>query len=187
MGLNHTKLTYRHQGRAFRLANTSGKAGIGASLGPPQIPGGPGAGPRGTSPGSLNRRYARPVARDNTVRLGPRWLQLPPGPGGRSYAGSRVELRECLDGRLAAILGDRVLAESPPAGPGFGLQPRARPQAARRAPRTAEPPAAPLPALAALARYLRHPARPHPGARPFHAANVRSPRPGHGRFTSRIP
>ena len=118
---------------------------------------------------SLSCRYIRTVARDNTVRLGPRWLQLPPGPGGRSYAGCRVELRECLDGRLVALAADRVLADSPPAGPGFVLQPRARPQAARRAAsrasRTAARPASPLPALAALAalaRHLRHPAQPHP-------------------------
>ena len=39
----------------------------------------------------LSRRYSRVVARDNTVRLGPRWLQLP---GRRSYAGRRVEVRE---------------------------------------------------------------------------------------------
>jgi transposase len=110
----------------------------------------------------LSCRYTRTVARDNTVRLGPRWLQLPPGPGGRSYAGCRVELRECLDGRLVALAADRVLAESPPAGPGFVLQPRARPHAARRAPRAATRPASPLPALAALARHLRQPARSHP-------------------------
>jgi transposase len=110
----------------------------------------------------LSCRYTRTVARDNTVRLGPRWLQLPPGPGGRSYAGSRIDLRECLDGRLVALLADRVLAESPPAAPGFVLQPRARPQAARRAARRPPRPASPLPALAALARHLRTPARPHP-------------------------
>src|SRR5262249_62410770 len=34
----------------------------------------------------LSSRYARVVARDNTVRLGVRWLQIPPGPRGRSYA-----------------------------------------------------------------------------------------------------
>jgi hypothetical protein len=48
----------------------------------------------------LSCRYTRRVARDNTVRLGPRLVQIPRGPPGRSYAGCRVELRECLDGRL---------------------------------------------------------------------------------------
>src|SRR5215468_2639460 len=58
----------------------------------------------------LSCRYRRVVARDNTVRLGPRWLQLPPGPGGRSYASRRVELRELLDGCLVALRDGRVLA-----------------------------------------------------------------------------
>ena len=30
----------------------------------------------------LSCRYPRTVARDNTVHLGPRWVQIPPGPGG---------------------------------------------------------------------------------------------------------
>src|SRR5438876_509984 len=42
----------------------------------------------------LSCRYTRVVARDNTVRLGARWLQIPPGPRGRSYAGCPVEARE---------------------------------------------------------------------------------------------
>jgi hypothetical protein len=42
-------------------------------------------------------RYTRPVAQDKTVRLGPHWVQLRRK---RTYASRRVELRECLDGRL---------------------------------------------------------------------------------------
>ena len=38
----------------------------------------------------LSCRYTRTVAPDNTVRLGPRWVQLPRR---RSYAGRRVEVR----------------------------------------------------------------------------------------------
>lgn len=45
-------------------------------------------------------RYARVVARDNTVTLPGRWIQLPPGPRGRSWQRCRVEARELLDGRL---------------------------------------------------------------------------------------
>jgi transposase len=75
----------------------------------------------------LSCRYTRTVARDNTVRLGPRWLQLPPGPGGRSWARSRVELRECLDGRLVALYEGRVLATHPSPAPDFVLSPRADP------------------------------------------------------------
>ncbi len=67
----------------------------------------------------MSFRYTRTVARDNTVRLGSRWLQLPPGPGGRSYAGRRLELRECVDGRLLALEAGRILAEQLSPGPDF--------------------------------------------------------------------
>jgi len=118
----------------------------------------------------LSCRYVRTVARDNTVRLGPRWLQLPPGPGGRSHAGRRVELRECLDGRLVVLLDGQVLAAGPSPDPAFVLQPRARPHSPRRrdparaAPSRRSP--AWRPALAALAAALR------PAARPSLAGNV---------------
>jgi hypothetical protein len=119
----------------------------------------------------LSCRYVRTVARDNTVRLGPRWLQLPPGPGGRSHAGRRVELRECLDGRLVALLDGHVLAAGPSPDPAFVLQPRARPHVARRgdparAARSPRPPAW-RPALAALAAALRPAARRHPWRQAF--------------------
>jgi transposase len=69
-------------------------------------------------------RYTRQVARDNTVSLAGRWVQIPPGPHKRSYAGSTVELRELLSGKLLVRQGGRVLAvqEAPP-GP-FTLAPR---------------------------------------------------------------
>jgi transposase len=90
----------------------------------------------------LSCRYTRTVARDNTVRLGPRWLQLPPGPGGRSWAGRRLELRECLDGRLSALEAGRVLATQPSPGPEFVLRPRSDPTNERqRRRRDARPPA----------------------------------------------
>jgi hypothetical protein len=80
----------------------------------------------------LSCRYTRAVARDNTVHLGPRWLQLPPGPRGRSHAGRRLELRECLDGRLVALDAGRLLAAQPSPGPEFVLRPRLDPTAERR-------------------------------------------------------
>src|SRR5207302_9574694 len=43
----------------------------------------------------LSCRYRRVVARDNTVRVGPRCAQLR---GARSYAALTVEARELLDG-----------------------------------------------------------------------------------------
>ena len=81
----------------------------------------------------LGCRYVRRVAADNTVRLGLRWIQLPPRPGRRSWAGQSVELRELLDGRLAAFHDHRLLATQPSPGPGFILRPRrgARPKVRR--------------------------------------------------------
>jgi transposase len=131
----------------------------------------------------LSCRYTRTVARDNTVRLGPRWVQLPPGPGGRSWARCRVELRECLDGRLVALYDGRVLATRPSPTPEFVLGPRADPSQARRqrlrasrspseerghdVPITRNRASATREALAALAAHLRRPARAHPWRRPF--------------------
>jgi transposase len=72
----------------------------------------------------LSCRYPRTVARDNTVGLGQRLIQIPPGPGGRSYATCRVEVRELLDGRAVVLYQDQRIAELPaPAGP-FTLTPR---------------------------------------------------------------
>jgi transposase len=131
----------------------------------------------------LSCRYTRTVAQDNTVRLGPRWLQLPPGPGGRSYARSRVELRECLDGCLVALQAGRVLATQPSPGPDFDLTPRADPGKARaqrlRASRSPsdeggrylplgpDRPRSPLAALTELAAHWRRPTREHPWRRGF--------------------
>ncbi len=79
----------------------------------------------------LSCRYERVVARDNTVRLSVRWLQIPRGPGGRSYAGCRVELRECLDGRLVVFHAGARLAAAHPPGPDFVLRARHAPGADR--------------------------------------------------------
>ena len=140
----------------------------------------------------LSCRYTRTVARDNTVTLGPRSLQLPPGPRGRSWAGSRVELRECLDGRLVALANGRALATLPSPGPDFVLVPRAKPGKMRaqrlRASRSpSEQGGRSLPlaqnratsgraALAALAAHLRRPAHQHPWRRPF-SRRARAPHP----------
>jgi len=48
----------------------------------------------------LSFRYQRVVARDNTVRLEARLIQIPPGPRQRSYFGARVWIHELLDGSL---------------------------------------------------------------------------------------
>lgn len=88
----------------------------------------------------LSCRYRRVVARDNTVRLGERWLQLPRGPHARSYAGRRVEVRELLDGRLVVLADGQVLVTQPSPGSAFVLKPRRSPhERARRRPAPPRP------------------------------------------------
>ena len=79
----------------------------------------------------LSCRYHRTVATDNTVRVGGRWMQLPPGPRQRSFAHCRVEVRELLDGRLVARYQDRIVAIQAAPHPDFVLTPRRRPGAPR--------------------------------------------------------
>ncbi len=125
----------------------------------------------------LSCRYTRTVARDNTVRLSPRWAQIPHGPHGRSYAGCRVEVRECLDGRLLVDYQGRRLATAPAPAGDFLLIPR-RAQRLRASRSASEAGGRDLPlhqnrassaraALAALAQHLRRPARPHPWRQTF--------------------
>ncbi len=100
----------------------------------------------------LSCRYVRTVARDNTVRLGPRWLQLPPGPGGRSHAGRRVE------------------APGMPRRPAGRAPRRPRPRGGPLARSRLRPPASRAPALGPSGRSgaRRSGAAGHPrGARPW--------------------
>lgn len=128
----------------------------------------------------LSCRYLRVVAGDNTVRLGARWLQIPPGPRGRSYARCRVEVRECLDGRLLAVYQARCLGVGPAPAGDFSLVPRKGPSAHRL--RASQRPSgaggrdvdtprrrtsAALAHLAALAVHLRSPLAAHPWRRSF--------------------
>ncbi len=77
-------------------------------------------------------RYYRRVAADNTVRLALRCVQLPPGPGRRSWTGQDVELRELLDGRLVVLHDGRVLTRAPSREPHFVLRPRRTARGGRR-------------------------------------------------------
>lgn len=78
----------------------------------------------------LSCRYSRVVAADNTVHLGPRWVQLPRR---RAYTGRRLEVRECLDGRLLVFAdGDQIAMPSAPAA-AFILRPLHGPSADRGA------------------------------------------------------
>jgi hypothetical protein len=131
----------------------------------------------------LSCRYARIVARDNTVRVAGRWVQIPPGPRARSYAGCRVEVRELFDGRLMVFYQHVLLATQPSPTRDFVLKPRATPsddraQAQRQRRRqlrdlqravaaladvSAAAPAAPAPPAARRTT----PAPDHPWRRPF--------------------
>ncbi|MGH7375008.1 MAG: ISNCY family transposase, partial [Candidatus Rokuibacteriota bacterium] len=77
----------------------------------------------------LSCRYRRVVAHDNTVRLGPRWVQLPRR---RAYTGRRLEVRECVDGRLLVFADSQCLATQPAPTAEFILRPRRGPSADRR-------------------------------------------------------
>src|SRR5512138_2020858 len=76
----------------------------------------------------LSCRYTRVVAHDNTVRLGPRWIQLPRR---RAYTGRRLEVRECLDGRLLVFADAHCLATQPAPPADFILRPRRGPSSDR--------------------------------------------------------
>jgi transposase len=54
--------------------------------------------------------YEASVLNDNTVRLEGMIIDIPPGPRKRSYAGTRIELRQFLDGTWRVYLGDTVIA-----------------------------------------------------------------------------
>jgi transposase len=79
----------------------------------------------------LSCRYQRIVGSDNIVRLGARLFQLPRRPHGRSTAGRRVDVHECVDGRLLVCLDSQTLAVQPSPGPEFTLKPRSAPHADR--------------------------------------------------------
>jgi Helix-turn-helix domain len=80
----------------------------------------------------LSCRYRRVVARDNTVRLGPRVIQIPRGPHGRSYARRRVEVRELLDGRVVVRADTTVIAVVASPSADFTLVARRAPGVDRR-------------------------------------------------------
>ena len=58
-------------------------------------------------------RYPRKVANDNTVQLGDVTIQIPPGPGGRSYAKAQVETRQHTDGTWSVLYQGRRIATHP--------------------------------------------------------------------------
>lgn len=138
------------------------------------------------APAHLDRilacRYQRVVARDNTVSLGGRTIQIPPGSPRRSFHRCRVEVRELLDGRALVSLAGEILAEQqPPSGP-FSLDPCNGGRNNRRSRHTPKPSASKTPAPAPKARSTsnakpHHPATDHPWRRPYNP-NLRPAEPG---------
>jgi len=61
----------------------------------------------------LSLCYPAKVSPDNAVRLDGMILDIPPGPGKRSYAKQPVEVRQLLDGRWRVYHRTRVIAEAP--------------------------------------------------------------------------
>jgi hypothetical protein len=114
----------------------------------------------------ISCRYRRVVARDNTVRLGPRVIQIPRGPHGRSYARRRVEVRELLDGRVVVRADTTVIAVVASPSLDFTLVARRAPGVDRR---RASPPSPSLrTALNHLAAALpQAPAPRHPWRRAY--------------------
>ncbi len=115
----------------------------------------------------LSCRYSLVVARDNTVSLGLRWLQLPRAPHGQSYAGRQLEVRELLDGRLLAFADTALLAAQASPGDGFTLKPRRAPSADRR-PRRSR-------AIAQRAQDRRSPPDPIPDTPPKSTPHAAQP------------
>lgn len=65
----------------------------------------------------LGCSYPRKVARDNTVSIRGRWIQLPARAHGRSWQNCSVEVRECLNGSAIVLHRGVVVArQSAPAG-----------------------------------------------------------------------
>lgn len=58
--------------------------------------------------------YSASVANDNAVRFSGLVFDIPAGPGGKSYAGARVELRQLLDGSWRIYHKDKLIATAPP-------------------------------------------------------------------------
>jgi len=70
--------------------------------------------PRGTDlERVLSLRYEAKVANDNAIRFDGIVIDIPPGPGKRSYAGVMAELRQLLDGSWRVYYQDKLIACAP--------------------------------------------------------------------------
>jgi hypothetical protein len=66
----------------------------------------------------ISFRYSATVGNDNAVRLGGVIIDIPPGPKRRSYAKTKVEVRQLLDGSWKIYYQDQLIAKHPPTNSG---------------------------------------------------------------------
>jgi transposase len=96
-------------------------------------------------------KYTRLVTNDNSVPFNKHRLQIPPGPGRKSYAKARVELHHYLDGSLAIFYQEQHLVTFQPASsapprvghfhPATSTPPSPKPQATHLPKQPWKPPA----------------------------------------------
>ena len=102
----------------------------------------------------LDARRGTPGPRPRQHRApGARWVQIPRGLRGRSYAGCRVEVRERLDGHLRVLYHDTLLASQPSPDPAFVLRPRQGPGQSRVPARAIQSPLTPAESRRGRARW----------------------------------
>jgi len=77
--------------------------------------------------------YRATVANDNAVRFCGLIFDIPAGPGGRSYAGAKVELRQLLDGSWRIYYQDKLIAKAPATEIGEPFRAKRRRKEARAA------------------------------------------------------
>ena len=120
-------------------------------------------------------RYSRVVARDNTVTLPGRWIQIPPGPARRSWHSCRVDVRERLDGRMQVFHHDHLIAEQAWDQPGFTLVPRGSAKPRQRSKLGIDLQGSRRNPDRSASRLKTPPRKPGIG----HYTNVRKPKPDH--------
>lgn len=81
----------------------------------------------------LSLKYEATVGNDNAIRLDGMIIDVPPGPGGRGYAGIRAEVRQMLDGSWRVYHQDRLIAQAPPTEIAELIRTRRRRRGARAA------------------------------------------------------
>jgi hypothetical protein len=111
----------------------------------------------------LSFRYQRVVARDNTVRLDGRLIQIPPGPRRRSYFAARVWVHEFLDGGLGVRYQEEWLVRAKGNEVAVVRARKRKPALPERPPTPRLPLDAPSPAVAS--------ARPSPAPHPWRRWN----------------